>query len=61
MDSPLPVGSAFSERSDCVRQINMTRQVVAESDDRLMQIDAVIVLHDSVDQALCHRRDTHGC
>ena len=33
MDSPLPIGLPFSERSDCVGQIDMTRQVVVTTDD----------------------------
>jgi len=57
MDSPLPVGLAFSERSYCVRQITDTDATDYRHYGRLFDADdAVIVSHDGVDQTLCHRR-----
>jgi len=61
MDSPLPVGLAFSERSYCVRQINMTRQIIATTDE-LIDADRRRSLYRMTAsiRPFCHRRDAHG-
>ena len=50
MDSPLSIRLSFAEGSDGVRKVNVPNQTLVTADDRLVQIDSVVVSHHGGDK-----------
>src|SRR5438045_8519785 len=59
MDSPLSVRLSFAEGSNGVRKVNVPNETLVTTDDRLVQIDSLVVSHHGGDKVLFHGRDTH--
>src|ERR1700693_3643764 len=61
VNTPFTIGAALLERSDGIRQIDVTRQPCGATHDRLMQIHAVVVAHHGFEQFTGHARYPHCC